>query len=77
MREMVAARDWLTVFWLRAYASGLNPAEPAWALSKRPLVKPDQAHTIGELTVPVNSPAQTDVPILPSALLTLTEVAPL
>jgi putative transposase len=38
-RELTAARDWLTVFQLPAYASELNPAESAWALLKRSLAK--------------------------------------
>ncbi len=38
MRELVAARDWLTVFQLPAYASELNPVESVWALLKRSLV---------------------------------------
>jgi transposase len=37
MRELVAARDWLTVFQLPSYASELNPVESAWALLKRSL----------------------------------------
>jgi putative transposase len=30
MRELTAARDWLTVFQLPPYASELNPVESAW-----------------------------------------------
>jgi transposase len=37
MRELIAARDWLTVFQLPSYASELNPVESAWALLKRSL----------------------------------------
>jgi transposase len=37
MRRLVAARDWLTVFQLPAYASELNPVESVWALLKRSL----------------------------------------
>jgi putative transposase len=37
MRELVAARDWLTVFQLPSYASELNPVESAWSLLKRSL----------------------------------------
>jgi transposase len=37
MRELVAARDWLTVFQLPPYASELNPVESVWALLKRSL----------------------------------------
>jgi DDE superfamily endonuclease len=39
MRELVAARDWLTVFQLPPYASDLNPVESAWSLLKRSLAK--------------------------------------
>jgi putative transposase len=34
MAALVAARDWLTVFQLPAYASELNPVESVWALLK-------------------------------------------
>jgi transposase len=37
MAALVAARDWLTVFQLPAYASELNPVESVWALLKRSL----------------------------------------
>jgi putative transposase len=37
MRELAAARDWLTVFQLPAYASELNPVESVWAHLKRSL----------------------------------------
>jgi putative transposase len=37
MRELAAARDWLTVFQLPSYASELNPVESAWSLLKRSL----------------------------------------
>jgi putative transposase len=37
MRELVAARDWLTVFQLPAYASELNPVEGVWSVLKRSL----------------------------------------
>jgi DDE superfamily endonuclease len=37
MRELIAARDWLTVFQLPSYASELNPVESVWALLKRSL----------------------------------------
>jgi transposase len=36
-RRLVAARDWLTVFQLPAYATELNPVESVWALLKRSL----------------------------------------
>jgi hypothetical protein len=34
MRDLAAARDWLTVFQLPPYASELNPVEPVWALPR-------------------------------------------
>ena len=34
MRDLIAARDWLTVFQLPPYASELNPVEPVWALPR-------------------------------------------
>ncbi len=37
MRDLVAARDWLTVFQLPAYASELNPVEGIWSVLKRSL----------------------------------------
>jgi hypothetical protein len=37
MRDLVAARDWLTVFQLPPYASELNPVESAWSHLKRSL----------------------------------------
>jgi hypothetical protein len=37
MRELVAARDWLTVFQLPSYASELNPVESVWSHLKRSL----------------------------------------
>ena len=37
MRELTAARDWLTVFQLPAYASELNPVESVWSHLKRSL----------------------------------------
>jgi hypothetical protein len=37
MRELVAARGWLTVYRLPPCASGLNPVESAWALLNRSL----------------------------------------
>ena len=54
MRELIAARDWLTVFRLPPYASELNPVESVWALLKRSLanlVKQD----IGQLTALVKT----------------------
>jgi transposase len=37
MSELVAAREWLTVFQLPAYASELNPVESVWSHLKRSL----------------------------------------
>jgi hypothetical protein len=37
MPDLVAARDWLTVFQLPAYASDLNPVESIWSHLKRSL----------------------------------------
>jgi putative transposase len=54
MRELAAARDWLTVFQLPAYAPELNPVEPVWSNLKRSLanlVKQD----IGQLTALVRT----------------------
>jgi putative transposase len=54
MRELIAARDWLTVFQLPAYAPELNPVEPVWSNLKRSLanlVKQD----IGQLTMLVKT----------------------
>jgi len=38
MRELVASRDWLTVFQLPAYAPELNPVEGVWSAMKAGLV---------------------------------------
>nr|WP_230417239.1 transposase [Micromonospora tarapacensis] len=35
MRTLIAARDWLTVVRLPAYAPDLNPTEGVWAWMKR------------------------------------------
>ena len=37
MRRMIAARSWLTMFLLPAYAPDLNPVEGVWSLLKRSL----------------------------------------
>ena len=37
MTELIAARDWLTVFQLPPYAHELNPVEPVWSHLKRSL----------------------------------------
>ena len=54
MRELVAARDWLTVFQLPSYASELNPVESAWALLKRSLANLVK-RTLAELTAMVKT----------------------
>ena len=54
MRELVAARDWLTVFQLPAYAPELNPVEPVWSHLKRSLANLTK-HDISELTVLVKT----------------------
>jgi transposase len=38
MRELIAARDWLTVYRLPPYAPELNPVEGIWSLLKRSMV---------------------------------------
>ena len=37
MRQLIAARSWLTVFQLPAYAPELNPVEGVWSSMKRSL----------------------------------------
>ena len=37
MRQLIAARSWLTVYQLPAYAPELNPAEAVWSNLKRSL----------------------------------------
>lgn len=37
MRELITARQWLTVFRFPAYAPDLNPAEGVWATLKNSL----------------------------------------
>jgi DDE superfamily endonuclease len=37
MTELVAARDWLTIYQLPPYAHELNPVEPVWSHLKRSL----------------------------------------
>ena len=49
MRELIAARDWLTVCQLPSYASELNPVEPVWSNLKRSLANLTK-HDIGQLT---------------------------
>jgi len=54
MRELIAARDWLTVFQLPSYASELNPVESLWALLKRSLANLVK-RSLGELTALVKT----------------------
>jgi hypothetical protein len=54
MRELVAARDWLTAFRLPPYAPELNPVEPVWSNLKRSLANLVK-HDISELTVLVRT----------------------
>jgi putative transposase len=54
MRELIAARDWLTVFRLPPYAPELNPVEPAWSNLKRSLANLTK-HDISELTALVRT----------------------
>ena len=54
MRELIAARDWLTVFQLPAYAPELNPVEPVWSNLKRSLANLIK-HDINQLTTLVKA----------------------
>jgi hypothetical protein len=54
MRELIAARDWLTVFQLPAYAPELNPVEPVWSHLKRSLANLVK-HDIHQLTALVKT----------------------
>jgi DDE superfamily endonuclease len=49
MADLIAARDWLTVFRLPPYAHELNPVESVWSVLKRSLANLVK-HNIGELT---------------------------
>ena len=54
MRELIAARDWLTVFQLPPYASELNPVEPVWSNLKSSLANLTK-HNIDQLTALVKT----------------------
>jgi transposase len=54
MGDLVAARDWLTVFQLPPYASELNPVEGIWSVLKRSLANLAK-HDITQLTALVKS----------------------
>jgi transposase len=75
MRELIAARDWLTVFRLPPYASELNPVESVWSLLKRSLANLVK-RTLAELTALVKTRLRRMQyrPGLLSALLTRTRL---
>ena len=54
MRELIAARTWLTVFQLPAYAPELNPVEAVWSNLKRSLANLTK-HNINQLTALVKT----------------------
>ncbi len=54
MRELIAARTWLTVFQLPPYAPELNPVEPVWSNLKRSLANLTK-HNINQLTALVKT----------------------
>ena len=54
MRELAAARSWLTVCQLPPYASELNPVEPVWPDLKRSLANLTK-HNIDQLTALVKT----------------------
>ena len=54
MAELIAARDWLTVYRLPPYAHELNPVEPLWSQLKRSLANLTK-HNIGQLTTLVKT----------------------
>ena len=54
MRELIAARTWLTVYRLPPYASELNPVEPVWSNLKRSLANLTK-HNISQLTALVKT----------------------
>jgi putative transposase len=54
MAELIAARDWLTVYRLPAYASELNPVESVWSVLKRSLANLAK-RDIGQLTALVKT----------------------
>jgi putative transposase len=54
MVELIAARDWLTVYRLPAYAHELNPVEQAWSHLKRSLANLAKRN-LGQLTALVKT----------------------
>ena len=54
MAELIAARDWLTVYRLPPYAPELNPVEPMWSHLKRSLANLAKRN-LGQLTALVKT----------------------
>jgi putative transposase len=54
MRDLIAARDWLTVYQLPGYAPELNPVESVWSHLKRSLANLAK-RDIGQLTALVKT----------------------
>jgi transposase len=54
MADLIAARDWLTVYRLPPYAHELNPVEPVWSHLKRSLANLAK-HNISQLTALVKT----------------------
>ena len=54
MRRLIAARDWLTVFYLPSYAPEYNPVEGVWAHMKTSLANLAK-RTLNQLVALVNS----------------------
>jgi putative transposase len=54
MMGLIAARDWLTVYWLPPYAHELNPVEPVWSHLKRSLANLAKRN-LAQLTVLVKT----------------------
>ena len=80
MRELIAARLWLTVYQLPPYAPELNPVEGVWSHLKRSLAnlttQPRPAHRLGEDAAEADAvpppshrgPHRQDRPRLPTAV---------
>jgi len=65
MAELIAARDWLTVYRLPPYAHELNPVELVWSHLKRSLANLAKRN-LSQLTTLIKTRAQTDaVPARP------------
>ncbi len=54
MRDLITAREWLTVYQLPSYASELNPVEPVWSNLKRSLANLIK-HDLSQLTARVKT----------------------